>query len=263
MIMEALKYLIEQGKKLQEVRTHALPGDPPSIVRWVEGGTLHTAPAIHPDFRARLATIADLVAFEQDRWKMTEGDEPHTYWVSPLAVFLRLTTWEQAVVYPEPTDEWKFLADQRDNPLIAIADLRDFLRDFFRESHPDIDTLINQIKSIDIRNTTSAGATIDRGRESMGRQIEEACAPHMNLPPEIVTFSVRRFRNPDMPARFPVRVSIDPDTKTLSWRFKPNHQDMIDANEAAIDCLVAQIEHLQEPRDHHAPVYRGIVGRAV
>lgn len=112
--------------------------------------------------------------------------------------------------------------------LIALEKGRQFTqREFRRLLRVELagcrvdDVLLNWVSSVKFNDSRTAGGVIKQGRESLGREIEQAAVSDAGEPPEIMRLSVRVFDDPSLRETWPIECAVEIDLDNQVFQLIP------------------------------------------
>lgn len=263
MIQEALAHVWQQAQEANRPTVFQLDTDPTHIHRiaHVDGHVevVETPPEPRLLQVDRLADIINLANERHLLDRSPEADEDvlrRAIFYNPFEVTLVFNTAngrEHARLPLNTTDEHMWFMQRITEPQQEPKELATALRLKLRRCYDDA-KLIEQVSSLRSRAEGEAHKVHSRTSESWGKSVTEQIADEHTLPDPYQTFSVRRYRNPDLDVRHKVQFALDPDTNTLRWLVYPLEDSWIDYLEAAVE-LVG--DRLRENITADVPIYRG------
>ena len=258
-IKEAMQQVQEMAQKALRPEIKHLPGDPPHVVHITKpDGTLERV-ELTPGYRDLIISrIDDLIAIGKahfdDKIK-TKQRLLITYNKDRVTlIFDHSTGHEKAFIPLISSEEYKFFCERRNQPLIDVNDLRMALRIDLRKTYKDA-KLIDQISKLDFNNLDRSSTSAERGRESMGRSIEQQVATPEDLPDPYQVFSIRKYTNPDLDVRFDLQCALDPDVNSRRWFLKPIEDSFIEFDSKVADLIGNKLR--TEFKDSEVTVYEG------
>jgi hypothetical protein len=225
MIEQALEFLKKQAVSAAKAEIRHLPGDPEHLYRVLHPDGDVTGLELDPPVR-RLAVLRleDLIAMAAEPFDQAMSDPGRrAVFYDHQQVELVFDTRdgrERATLMLHWSDQADFFARRRDKPTISVRDLRFALRITLEECF-DNPHLIKQVSAIDFRNTDAGGATIDRGKESLGRTIHQEINAVEGMPDETQMFELSLWADPDLVFKLPLRCKLDPLVQERAWFLKP------------------------------------------
>ena len=246
MIKEALEFLLDKGRNSRTPHLLDVPGDPTHIKRIIDADGKVQEITLDPGPRfincKRLSDIIDLINANLD---FTKG--PMFVCVCADRVDLVLDTKngrERARLELLHTEELSFFRNRIEEPRIDPRDLRTALRYKLRDTMDEssLAGLIEQISKYNLNIVSQENVSVDRGGESLGRQVQSEANAPVGMPQEIQRFLIRPWANHDLESRYPIECILDPDSSSKRWILYPIESSLIRFYKGAVDDLFARIK---------------------
>jgi len=261
MIEEAMRWIRDITDAARKSNWVRRPGDPPHVI-WLHDASgnvsrLETEPGYRTLSINRFSDLIDLVKNHFDTHVAEAQRMAIAYNSNSVSlIFDTQNGREQASIVLEPTDEKKFFEAREQNPLIEAKQLYALMRYELHKTHND-PKFLKQISSLSFVDHDAASQSRERGRESLGANIEKQVAGNVELPDELQSFSVRHYMNPELDIRLPLVCWLDPDPSTRRWFLRPQPESLAAAQQAIMD----QVGHLLRDGLKDVPgvkIYQGL-----
>lgn len=262
MIAEAIKQIESTVQASLRPKVMQLPGEPPHVlhIAMPNGALVRHEVTPHPRV-VKLELLDDLIALGRNHFddSVQSANRMMIVYNSLFVelVFDHSTCRERARLDLFVTSEHDFFSKRLNAPLIEVAELRAALRHDLRATYRG-DRLVEQVSKLEFRDTDTGSVNVQRGRESLGRSIEQQVAEPEDLPDPFQEFYVRKYANADLDVRLPLQCALDPDTKTRRWFLKPLEDSWIEYEHKALDVIGQRLR--EAFADTGVRVYQGSLG---
>lgn len=218
-LKESLQLIQETAIKAAEAKIVRIPGDERQAYIDV-GGSLTKVELPPPSIKYAVSEFDDLVSLA------TGHGEVATLWHNESAIVLLLDAADRrdrATMTLTPTGVWKWLKSLRSDG--AKFNQRDLIR-FVRTTldgalEPGAaETLLSSLRAVTFRRSDSASAEIERGKNTLGKSVEESCTGIDKLP-ENINVKVQAYANVDGLPEASVSLLIDVDFDSQSFALIP------------------------------------------
>lgn len=258
MIAEGIKELRALADEARRPTLVQVPGDPPHVKRMaMPDGTLQTLDLDPPYRRITIERLEDLISMGLEHFDQRVKQDGRLICFyddhSVQLLFDSENGREHASVLLESSEEHLWFLQRLASPLLEVRDLRHALRVTLRACHDD-PRLVEQVSSLAFDGRETAGQTIGRGQESMGRSVLQEVQQPANLPEETQHFNVRRWINPDLGVRWRVDCVLDPDMNARRWFLRPIADSWAAYLQSSLDVVGSRLRDVFEDK---IPVYQG------
>jgi hypothetical protein len=252
MIAEGLKFLVDILRKSDAPIKLASP-DPREAIYAIGGRVEHIEHSLAPRGH-HPATLADVVSLAN---RFAEAGSRPVVWYGGDAVTLVIDDdghrVETATLALATSDVWARLESLRaQKPAMQPKAFVRMLRvDLAGTLDPA--ALLNHVRRLKFTTADTVNASVARGKESMGREINSEVATAADIP-ETVTLAAPVFKTPGETDRYPVRcaVEIDPMEGTLQLLPLPDELERVER--MALESIAAR---LSEGLSEGIPFYAG------
>lgn len=250
---EALQLLQTTAVDAAHLRVSPIPGDPRNVL--VSSATEYDVRPIPPaDRKHTVNALPDLVALAVDN----PGKQSRSIWHSSRAVVLLFDHDDRRDTATMPLERTTVFAwleeigkgvkvDQRTFVSLLKTKLADAI------SLQDATTFLAVLKRITFKRTATTDSDLEKGREALGRSIEDQCSGADQLPDEL-TVTTPVYRNVEGLTAATVKLFVSVDHEEQRFTLTP----IGDAVPLAVDGTQQQLgEHLAEEVTGAATVIHG------
>ncbi len=260
MLADALRFLFDEGKKAAGSANQAtileLPGLPGMFAIVNAAGDLKEYDKFPPKRLHTLGSVAEVKPFVD--FAAETLDASPSVWYSEDGIVVVLTDDkmsqrdDQAKVTFEPTQTHETLRaigerwfPQKDFVRLLRVTLADAATDSTRH-------LLAVSRVLGFSSSTAGHGTVQLGRQSLGKDIEDQVTSEVGDLPDEVVFNARLFTDPNMTRRFAIRCAVDVDARNATFNLAP----LAEAFEDAVDEHLALLGQ-ELSGELECPVFRG------
>lgn len=151
-----------------------------------------------------------------------------------------------------PTSTWTELCHHAEEWLPQKEFVR-FLRITLADAATDSSRqLLRVCRVIGFSNSAGVASTVEHGRQSLGRDIEQQVKSEVGDLPEEITLNVRIFDDPSLTRRFAIRCAVDVEPRNATFNLCPLPGALGDAVDEQLDLIGRELTDSVE-----CPVFRG------
>jgi len=257
MIKEAIEHVQKHAEGHIKPEFIRRPGDPPYVIFLRKGNEVERQEVTAPLRTVGLLRIDDLVAVATKHFdsRITQAETAVFFNVHQIElIFNTRNGYERARVSLVASKEHTFFTDRRSAPRIGVRELRGALRYNLADCF-DNPALEDQISKLSITRHDAGNEEHGRGRESLGNEVMTEAQQEAGLPEAIQIFNVRRWANPDLDVRHPIKCVLDPDLETRQWLLVPNEASYAEYIRLSLEVIEQRLR--AGLKDCGVPVYQG------
>lgn len=255
MIAEAIKRLEDLSNQASELQVITLPGEAPSVHRFVRrDGTIELIAKTPPLRRLELHTLDDLVDLASAPFDASWDQKAIFFSMNKVTLVLDYRTgYELAELAIPATAEYRFFLERAEKPSIAARELVLALQTTLVKTLYEnaTDRLVEQVGKLSIQGDATQTVIAGRGTEGISKSALAKVAEPAALPAALQTFDVQPFAVPDMRFRFPLTCTLHPRTADATWLLQPIEDSLLEFKADALESVRSRLDSTQ------VPVYAG------